>query len=392
MKESIIILTGAGLTAGKEFFGITTSGLTKDFLSYNHSELTEENNLISFIYSEFCFWNKLDPKKVDDNLSQINFETILQMIEELFSYIEDAERTYHKHKFQNSVKNTIYSLNRRLIFKINQVRNPKWKNLSYFFIEKMYNHLIDEIIRQINPHNKNANNKGMLGFKEFLNSQFDTDKYSRRIYTLNYDNWLNNYYDYFDGFTNNKFDSKEVINNRDIDCHYNLHGCILWQRGLIWQKVDEPEEHKHIQSFDGYTISREALLPSPIISGYNKLTRINSSPLLEIFHSLTSDCLTANKILIVGYSFNDPHVNNNLKFADKSAKIIIVVYYDKSSLTDNTSELQRVIWELNDIFGIQFTELKIRDSLNYTIDSDDGRVSIFINGIGKTFYEEYPKI
>lgn len=36
-----------------------------------------------FIYSEFCFWNKLDPAKIDDNLSQINFETILQMIVEV---------------------------------------------------------------------------------------------------------------------------------------------------------------------------------------------------------------------------------------------------------------------------------------------------------------------
>ncbi len=391
-KKNITILTGAGLTAGKDFFGITTAGLTKAFISYNHPDLTDDKELMSFIYSEYCFWNKLDSTKIDDNLSQINFETILQMIEELFSYVEDVERTHHKHKFQNSVKNTIYSLNRRLYFRINQVRNPKWKDLSYFFIEKIYNHLIDEIVRHLNPHNKDAINTGMLGFKDFLNTQFDKKTHSRRVYTLNYDNWLNRYDNYFDGFVNDKFDFKEVINNRITDCHYNLHGCILWHRLLVCEKLAEPEERKHIQSFDGYTISREALLPSPIISGYNKLTRINSSPLLEIFHSLTSDCVTANKVLIIGYSFSDPHINNNLKFIDKGTKVIVVVYYDKSCLTDTKSDFHRITWELNDIFGVQFNNLVIRNELNHTVDSDDGRVSIFINGIGQTFYDEYPKI
>jgi len=392
MKENVIILTGAGLTAGKEFFGITTSLLTKAFISYNHPDLTDDKELMFFIYSEFCFWNKLDPINIDDNLSQINFETILQMIEELFSYIEDAERTYHKYKFQNSVKNTIYSINRRLIFRINQVRNPKWKDFSYFFIEKIYNHLIDEIIRHLNPYNKDANNIGMLSFKDFLNKHFDNSKYSRRVYTLNYDNWLNKFDNYFDGFTNNKFDIKEVINNRIIDCHYNLHGCILWNGLLICERLDEPRERKHIQSFTGYSISREAILPSPIISGYNKLTRINSSPLLEIFHSLTSDCLSAQKVLIIGYSFSDSHVNNNLKFVSNNVKIIVVVKYDITCLTDHTSDFHRIHWELTEIFGVHFTSLTIRPGLKYTIDSDDKRISIFIDGVGQTFYIEYPNI
>lgn len=392
MKKNITIVTGAGLTAGKDFFRITTAGLTKDFVAYNHTDLTNDKELMSFIYSEFCFWNKLDPAEIDNNLSQINFETILQMIEELFSYIEDAERTHHRHKFQNSVKNSVYSLNRRLYFRINQVRNPKWENSSYFFIEKIFNHLIDEIVRQINPHNNDADNGGMLGFKNFLNTQFDEDEYSRRVYTLNYDNWLNRHGNYFDGFVSGKFSTKEVINNRVIDCHYNLHGCILWDIQLVCEKLDNPKERKHIQSFDGYTISREALLPSPIISGYNKLTRINSSPLLEIFHSLTSDCLNANKVLIIGYSFSDPHVNNNLKFVNCDTRIIVVVYYDKTCLTDNKSDFHRVTWELMQIFGSQFTTPTIRAGLNYTIDSDDQRVSIFINGIGQSFYDEYPNI
>lgn len=392
MKERVTILTGAGLTAGSDFFGITTYSLTKDFIGYSHPDLSDDKEFLFFIYSEFCFWNDLDPSKVQENLYQINFETILQIVEELFAFIEDAEKTTHKLKYQNSVKSTVFTLNRRLIYKINRIRIPKWKDGIYFFIEKVYNHLIDEIIRQLISQNDNSANVGMLQFEKFLDENFETSNFTRRIYSLNYDNWLSKHSNYFDGFTNNDFDFKEVILNRDIDCHYNLHGCILWHRFLIWKKLNVPEERKHIQSFDGYTISREALLPSPIISGYNKLTRINSSPLLEIFHSLTTDCISTNKLLVIGYSFSDPHVNNNLKLINNDTKVIVVVYYAKDCLTNRESDFHRLAWELTETFGVQFTSPVIRAGLNHTVDSDDRRISIFIDGIGKTFYEEYPNM
>lgn len=392
MKERITILTGAGLTASDSFFGITTFGLTQNIISYNHPELTEDKEFMKFIYEEFCFWNNLDPKNIPGNLNQINFETILQIIEELFAYIEDIERTIHNVKRQNSVKNTVYTLNKHLIYKINRVRIPKWKDSVYLFIEKVYNHLIDKIISDIEPHNNNGTNAGMKSFKDFLDNNFDPLKNTRRIYTLNYDNWLNTFAGYFDGFTTDEFDSPRVILDRGTDCHYNLHGCILWQQLMTCKKLAVPEERKHVQSFNGYTISREALLPSPIISGYNKLTRINSSPLLEIFHSLTTDCLATTKLLVIGYGFSDTHVNNNLKLISSKARIIIVVFCNPISLTSPNSDFQRITWELQDIFKISFTNPKIRTGLLHTIDSDDQRVSIFIDGIGQSFYDEYPQI
>lgn len=392
MKENVLILTGAGLTAGPDFFGITTSSITKDFISYSHPDLTDDKELVKFIYNEFCYWNKLEDTKIEDNLHQINFETILQMIEELYSYVEDYERSNRFKKYQNSVKNTIFSLNKRLITQIDRVRSPKGKHFIFMFLEKFYNHLTDEISRQINPFNEQSDNKGMVGFSNFLDVAFDKNSYTRRIYTLNYDNWFNKFRDYFDGFITDVFDSNEVINNRSIDCYYNLHGCILWEVWRTAQKNKEPQERKHIQSFDPYTISREALLHSPIISGYNKLTRINSSPFLEIFHSFTSDCIKSKKVLIIGYSFSDPHVNNNLQFIDKDSKIIIVLYYNHSSLGDQASDLHRIMHEVGYIFNSQFSDYKIRSGLNHTVDSDDRKISIFINGIGQSFYDEYPKI
>lgn len=392
MKENVLILTGAGLTAGPDFFGITTSSITKDFIAYNHPDLSDDKELVKFIYDEFCRRNKLNETEIEANLQQINFETILQMIEELYSYVEDHERTTRSSKNQNSVKNTIFSLNERFLSKINSVRSPAGRYYIFMFIENLYNHLIDEISRQINPFNEDSNNKGMVGFSNFLDSAFDKNLYNRRIYTLNYDNWFSKFKDYFDGFKLSVFDSNEVINNISTDCYYNLHGCILWEILRTAQKNIEPERRKDIQSFDGYTISREALLPSPIISGYNKLTRINSSPFLEIFHSLTSECISAKKVLIIGYSFSDPHVNNNLQFIPKDSKIIIVLYYDHLLLNDQEGDLHRIMYDVGYIFDVKFSNYNVRSGLSHTIDSDDGRISIFINGVGQSFYDEYPKI
>ena len=391
MRNRTIVLTGAGLTAGHDFFSVSTLGLTQNFISYNHPKLTDDKEFIKFLYEEFCFWNKLNLSNVEDNLSQINFETIIQLVEELFVFIEDIEKPKWNAKFKRSVKTTAFNLNSRLITHINRVRIPKYKDAIYLFIEKVHNHLIDLIISVIQPYNTDGENKGMVEFSNFLKNHLGNSKV-KRIYTLNYDTWLNKHANYFDGFSNNNFDRDKVLFNRNTNCHYNLHGCILWQLFADLKKLSEPEEWKNHQSFAGYTIAREAILPSPIITGYNKLTRINSSPFLEIFHSFTQDCIEADSILIIGYSFSDPHINNILRLKPDKTKIIIVVYYDLDCLTDNTSDFHSLIFELNQIFNTNFSNLSIRTELKHTIDSDDKKVSIFLNGIGKTFYDEYPKI
>ena len=391
MKKNVVIFTGAGLTCGPDFSGVSTLELTKKFISYNHPELTDEKEFLKILYNEFCFWNNLDPNNIEQNLDRINFETIIHLLEELFVYIEDIDRSNHKIKYQNSVKTTIFSINRRLITHISRIRLPKWPDSTYLFIEKTHNHLVDVIIDQLKSFDMNATNNGMITFNTFLKNSFDKSE-SKRIYTLNYDTWLNRFAGIFDGFSNGLFDSNKVLFDRDIDCHYNLHGCILWQLFAKSKKLGKPEEWKNSQSFAGYTIAREAILPSPIITGYNKLTRINISPFLELFHSFTMDCSIAYKLLVIGYSFSDPHVNNIFRLIPASTKIVIVVFYNNNCFTDPKSDFHRLIFELNEIFGSSFSNPSIRQGLNYTVDSDDKRLSIFLNGIGPSFYDEFKKM
>jgi hypothetical protein len=391
MKDRVVILTGAGFVCGSDFSGVSTLDITNDFIFYNHPDLTDDKDFIKFIYDEFCFWNKLDPNNIKENLVQINFETIIQLIEEIFVYVEDIERSRYISKYQNSAKTTVFSINNRIITHISRVRIPKWQDAIYLFVEKAHNHLIDIIIGRLKNFDIDSTNKGMIEFNNFISTTFANNE-AKRIYTLNYDTWLNRFGGFFDGFNNYTLESKEVLFNRDIDCHYNLHGYILWDLFGTSKKFQTPEVWKNHQSFAGYTIAREAILPSPIITGYNKLTRINLSPFLELFHSFTMDCSVANKYLIIGYSFGDPHVNNILRLIPISTKIVIVVYYNISCLKDLKSDFHKMIFELKQIFRLSFSNLSIRNGLNYTIDSDDKRLSIFINGIGQSFYKEYSQI
>ncbi len=207
--ERVTILTGAGLTAGVDFFDITTLKLTEAVIGYNHPELSAEKDPIYFLYAEYCKSNKLDPTDIQKNLGKINFETILQLIEELYSYAEDAERTHHGFKFQNSVKNTAFRLNQDMQDYLDKIRIFKGRHPFFTFIEQMHNHLIDLITKTLTNPNNDAANKGMNQFSRFIDSNFSKANYRRRIYTLNYDNWLHSFGNYFDGFTKSFFDTKK---------------------------------------------------------------------------------------------------------------------------------------------------------------------------------------
>jgi hypothetical protein len=387
LKNKILLLTGAGLTAGPDFFNVGTLGLTEQFIHYHDPELSPDKKLVNFIYTKFCEKHKLDPLNHAGNLYQINFETILHIIEELHAFVEDIEKEHLGVKHQNSIKSTVFKMREEILNYIQKARILKGKHPFYLFFEQLHNHLIDVITEGLAPHNNDAENKGMMGFRDFLNKEFPTESFSRRIYTLNYDNWLSKIGGYFDGFDDNRFDGLKVIQDRLTDCHYNLHGCILWD----WfgnGKLDHPRTLKHIQSGNEPTISREAILPAPIISGYNKLTRIYYHPFLHIFHSFLSDVTECNRVLVIGYSFSDPHINAILKLAAESTPVTVVVYMHAASLG---SELSYLAYTLYNVFGSNFEPITFSDQYRHTIISQDGRITVFLKGIGPDFYCEYPR-
>ena len=52
-----------------------------------------------------------------------------------------------------------------------------------------------------------------------------------------------------------------------------------------------------------------------IITGYQKTQKVTLSPFRQMYASFDRDCILANEIFIIGYSFGDAHINECLKIA-----------------------------------------------------------------------------
>lgn len=52
-----------------------------------------------------------------------------------------------------------------------------------------------------------------------------------------------------------------------------------------------------------------------IITGYQKTQKVTLSPFRQMYASFDRDCILADEIFIIGYSFGDAHINECLKIA-----------------------------------------------------------------------------
>lgn len=158
-----------------------------------------------------------------------------------------------------------------------------------------------------------------------------------------------------------------------------------------YSKIVEPELLEGMTTYDEATIAKEALLSSPIITGYNKSTRINPSPFIELFHSFTRDCADIPRVVIIGYSFGDPHVNYILRTIPSDSKITVVWKISDQDVINKTATYQEKIKILTHNFPVSFNHSVFRQDLA-TFYSDDGRISVFIDGVGESLYGNFSKI
>lgn len=150
-----------------------------------------------------------------------------------------------------------------------------------------------------------------------------------RIYTTNYDDFiLQSSPDLFTGFPEatvaagvRRFDGREFWAGARRDCVFHLHGGVHlgFHNGdpgsrigdLFW--YDDREEAKRNASYmgsgqrrlDGSQVHRSA-----IVTGLDKLSRLQGAPMSYYYASFARDALAADVIYIVGYGLGDVHLNN----------------------------------------------------------------------------------
>lgn len=167
-----------------------------------------------------------------------------------------------------------------------------------------------------------------------------------RIYTTNYDDFFSQAYPgLFTGFTN-KRDGYNLFNPKDYWAEWNvpglfhLHGSVHFGfplggtpdpdvdiGDLAWYESRE-EAIKHVHGggsgkarLDGTQLERSA-----IITGLDKLGRLQQSPYLSYYGGLTREVNEADLIIVLGSGLGDLHLNTCLLQARRTCPPTPIIY------------------------------------------------------------------
>lgn len=353
MKDKTVYLFGAGAVI--PWKGPTTSSLT---------ELIRNTGF-------FCkSSNKRVTQKIYELLlnyypdSEINFETILNVIEELlifhssnnykdtnsflFPFVKsrpflDEIFNYEivgewKHGGKLIIPNQESEIN-----KGGAVQNQSHKQ---FFLQLLYSNILSKISARISnySYHTSGNTKIDTSDNEEINNHFyhwikeeAKSESIVRLFTLNYDRLFSivlksNGFPIFEGADCGSelapddilpFDIVRITSDFESNIHYNLHGSSFWDfqvrnyfqlpsvqffltgvPKLACNKWEQPL----MQMEKGKIIN-----PSNIITGYQKTQKSSISPFRQMQSAFDRDCIEANKIVIVGYSFGDAHLNETIR-------------------------------------------------------------------------------
>ena len=298
-------------------------------------------------------------KKYGYTDSEINFETLINVIEELIVYYS----VYNKETRTPSLLKAFLSENDLCnIFNYSikggirkhgyQIQIPygidyDFSGYAYFnedpnqfFLQHLLAVLLTQVSNKVakyswnTPNHSNVEKKSesSVNFKKWMKKVHD--KNILRLYTLNYDNLFKNLLadeniDCFDGFFESgnyesRVDVLKITLDTKSNIHYNLHGSAYWvvtptdrfqlpnpeivqRKGIHLQMNDSPAT---LQIEKGKTLQ-----VTNIITGYQKAQRSKLTPFRQFHCAFDKDCLIADKITIIGYSFSDEHINQALKTA-----------------------------------------------------------------------------
>lgn len=378
MKDKTVYLFGAGAVI--PWKGPTTSSLT---------ELIKNSGF-------FC---KNGDKRVTQKIyevllnyypdSEINFETILNVIEELLVF-----HSSNNYKDTNSflfpfVKSRLFldeifnyeivgewKHGGKLIIpnresEINKAGALQNQSHEQFYLQLLYSNILTKISAKVSSYSyhTSGNTKIATSENEELNNRFyqwiKEEAISEsivRLYTLNYDRLFSvvlksKGLPIFEGadcgseLTPDEilpFDIVRITTDFESNIHYNLHGSSFWDiRDRNYFQLPSVQffltgapkltsnmwEQPIMQMEKGKIIN-----PSNIITGYQKTQKSSISPFRQMQSAFDRDCIEATKIIIVGYSFGDAHLNETIRMVlihNSEAEVqIIDPYFRKNRLDE----------------------------------------------------------
>lgn len=348
-KRKIVILTGAG--AAIPWGAPSTKELTDKIIEDKEFVTISDKPIGEYFYGLLKSYYGSEWKK-------INFEIILNLVEELFDFYssyssenpiqyksclpvvfnvkEDIERDILKFEDKD-----IYKLNHRIYESRNKKSifwSGKYKNPNYFrsVIRYLINIVIGEIYEYDNEKRIKSSSNTTLNdcFVEFL-KYFEND--TVRFYTINYDRLPLVICDdnkFFNGCSEPleenfyRFDTTKILSDENINCYYNLHGSIHYKLMPTGEWVYTPSESNSCpeDQNESYNQPGKPLIFTPILTGLDKNSRILNKPNFEFLLRFFLDCHNADLLMIIGYSYSDIHINRSIgRYCNDDNKKLIMI-------------------------------------------------------------------
>lgn len=298
----------------------------------------------------------------------INFETYVDFIESICTYLLSTDAAHPKlnnsfyklFELRNEIKEGIENLK---CSNGNSFGSNSDKTIHTFY--SLIRIIENQLFSYLNNYEKDDFKKLNEKLRQFC-EYFITADFIVRTYTLNYDRSIplvfettSSKYEFFDGFDikndisysaeNDTYllNKTRILNDKQCHSFYNLHGSCHWS----FQETNYKYPHSRftLKSTKGYKYypslgnegkliqcnPNESLLSSQIITGYKKSQRIALEPFNYFFDSFFNDIQQSEIIIIVGYSFSDPHINQLIKTALTDNKWVYIIDYRKDIIDGN---------------------------------------------------------
>jgi hypothetical protein len=304
MKGRVVYLLGAG--AMIDFDGPKTSELT-DICA----DVFKKHNCKGILSSLDATYGK----------GNYNFETIIASIEYLLDWA-----VAHERRGYISVDNTNV---------IVSIMCSKYQSFNGNQLLDIYKELINCIIERVSKYDYNYSHKSE---HDVLTCYFKSEfkKNTNKIYSLNYDRLIPNLIGYkiYDGTIKSSdffsYDLKMFKNSKQS--YFNLHGSIYLKREIDPMVLSYRVRQCGIPQGLTDAFDQEGGSPndrkifSPIIAGYSKSQRMLGEPFNLGLGAFMEDCNLCDELIIVGYSFSDPHINSIIRnyFPIREKEMLIV--------------------------------------------------------------------
>ncbi len=345
----ITVILGAGAMC--EVTNLSTNYLTEKVIEVQQDNFDKVNTrFIKYPLIE-SLYNKLVQYYKEDEI--VSFEDILHLIEMIYSYYSSTPSASKEHK---SIFPLFTDIKIDLFDKIIEEDGEYIFVSIFLMLLSAEGNLIETVMNEVGNYENGLLDSKNKWFKKFFTK---INKNNLDIFNLNYDTWLeqlfcggfNDGYEVYDEEFN-VFNPLKLANNENQTTINHLHGQVCFSKKhplikerLVWDSscsmfkannFDIIKKYK-LNCFGGNsekTQSGEAISKYPIISGLRKNDKLINSPFDAYYHNLYRSVLNNNRLLIIGYGFNDLYLNEILtqycRIHKDDGKAVVITYIDKN--------------------------------------------------------------